>query len=474
MNSKNGTETKEEIPAVRITRARAKTLGMSSGIVQHSRPAVKQVQNHGSFINAKRAASDKNKVSATGAVSPRRKRRAVLEDVTNIPCDNILVNRASAVKCQNDKHNREGPAKKDNEVTLEEGNKAVLVKELSKIRVEESLEINDLPGNKNDENIEKTLYSSSVNVGDSHHTVYSFEDPGKCMHSGKFGARDCSRIEDIDSKIKDPQACIAYAADIYKNAHILELEQRPSSNYMETLQQDITPNMRGILIDWLVEVSQEYMLAADTLYLTVNLIDRFLSLNHIEKQRLQLLGVTCMLIASKYEEICAPRVEEFCIITDSTYTKEEVLKMENEVLNLLHFRFSIPTIKPFLRRFIRAAQNSYKETSVELEYLANYLAELTLLEYNFLKFLPSIIAASAVFLARWTLHPLDHPWNPTLEHYTNYKARELKTTVLAMEHLQLNTSACTLNAIRVKYRQQWCKRVSTLTPKEPAASLFKD
>ncbi|XP_059455440.1 uncharacterized protein LOC132185682 isoform X1 [Corylus avellana] len=79
------------------------------------------------------------------------------------------------------------------------------------------------------------------------------------------------------------------------------LDCRPSTNYMEKLQRDITPSMRGILIDWLVEVSEEYKLVPDTLYLTVNLIDRFLSKNYMEKTRLQLLGVTCMLIASAYE-----------------------------------------------------------------------------------------------------------------------------------------------------------------------------
>jgi len=90
---------------------------------------------------------------------------------------------------------------------------------------------------------------------------------------------------------------------------------------METLQKDITTSMRGLLIDWLVEVADEYKLVADTLYLTVYLIDQFLSQNCIEMQKLQLLGITSMLIASKYEEFCAPSVEEFCIITDSTYQR---------------------------------------------------------------------------------------------------------------------------------------------------------
>jgi cyclin A len=73
-----------------------------------------------------------------------------------------------------------------------------------------------------------------------------------------------------------------------------------------------------------VQVAEEYRLVPDTLYLTVNYIDRYLSGNEINRQRLQLLGVACMLIAAKYKEICAPQVEEFCYITDNTYFRDEV------------------------------------------------------------------------------------------------------------------------------------------------------
>ncbi|KAF5957110.1 hypothetical protein HYC85_004335 [Camellia sinensis] len=260
-------------------------------------------------------------------------------------------------------------------------------------------------------------------------------------------------VRDIDSDHKDPQLCSLYAPDIYSNLRAVEFIRRPCSNFMETVQRDITQSMRGILVDWLVEVSEEFKLVPDTLYLTVHLIDLFLSQNYIKRQRLKLLGITCMLIASKYEEIRAPRVEEFCFITDNTCPRGEVLTMESQVLNYLGFQLAAPTAKSFLRRFLRAAQAIYKTPSLELEFLANYLAELTLVDYEFLKFLPSIIAASAVFLARWTLDQSGHPWNATLEHYTSYKASDLKTTVLELQGLQLNANGCPLNAIRAKYRQ---------------------
>lgn len=106
----------------------------------------------------------------------------------------------------------------------------------------------------------------------------------------------------------------------------LQLKRRPTTTYMESAQSDINPMMRSILLDWLVEVGQEYRLTSDTLFLAAALIDRFLSLVDVKRSRLQLVGVTAMLVASKYEEIYAPQVDEFCYITDNTYSREQVLE----------------------------------------------------------------------------------------------------------------------------------------------------
>ncbi|XP_024930290.2 cyclin-A2-1 isoform X1 [Ziziphus jujuba] len=482
MNKENTHAASSKEPSVRITRARAKDLGASGGILPSLKPSFKQNSKRVLRESSKRPASDENKASANATAGFQHKRRAVLKDVTNISCENSNVEDICASEIQLAKR---GPAKKNTKMVsnvpegflpVQDDAKSKLAEELSRIRVAESEEF--IMPLKLEEN-KPIPQCRQYDVADLMIPVQTSAKPAGnapikeedivCEIPAASKGVD---IVDIDSNLKDPQACSLYAADIYNNIRITEIGRRPSTDYMEMLQQDITPSMRGILIDWLVEVSEEYKLVPDTLYLTVNLIDRFLSHNYIEKQRLQLLGVTCMLIASKYEEICAPRVEEFCFITDNTYSREEVLKMESGVLNFLHFQLSVPTTKTFLRRFIQAAQAFYKAPCVELEFLANYLAELTLVEYSFLRFLPSLIAASAVFLARWTLSQSDHPWNSTLEHYTNYKASDLKTTVVALEDLQLNPNGCALNAIRDKYRQQKFKCVATLTSIEPVGSLF--
>lgn len=139
--------------------------------------------------------------------------------------------------------------------------------------------------------------------------------------------------------------------------------------------------------------------------------------NTMDRQRLQLLGVACMMIDSKYEEICPPQVEQFCYITDNTYFEDEVFEMESAVLNFL--KFELTTVKCFLRRFVRAAQGVTEAPSMQLECMGNYLAELSLLEYSMLRYAPSLVAASAIFFARFILFPSMKPWNSTLKHYAH-------------------------------------------------------
>ncbi|CAI7839543.1 unnamed protein product [Closterium sp. NIES-53] len=275
---------------------------------------------------------------------------------------------------------------------------------------------------------------------------------------------DAAKVRNIDTAHGDPQMCTKYAAEIYANLRDGERRLRPTMALEEGRGGDISAAMRGILMDWLVEVAEEYKLVPDTLFLTAAYIDRFLSHATVTRNHLQLLGIASMLIASKYEEIYAPQVDEFCYITDNTYHRHEVLLMERHVLAVLHFDLSTPTVKSFLRRFVKAAQATFPSPQHHLEYLGNYFAELTLVDYPCLRFLPSQIAAAAVFLAKLTLYPALPPWDATLQHYTGYAPSQLKEAVMALYDLQRNVKGCTLPAIREKYRQPKFQGVALLPP----------
>ncbi|XWS21666.1 hypothetical protein CRYUN_Cryun30bG0074100 [Craigia yunnanensis] len=162
--------------------------------------------------------------------------------------------------------------------------------------------------------------------------------------------------------------------------------------------------------------------------------------------------------ASKYEEIRAPHVEEFCYVTDGTYCKDEILQMESAVLNYLKFEMTVPTANFFLRYCITLLF-SYNVQSMQFECLANYIAELSLLEYTKLHYAPSLIAASAAFLAKFILSPSKKPWDPILGHYTLYQPSDLGDCVKALHHLCRNGRA-NLPAIREKYSQHKVSRFS--------------
>merc|ERR1739838_59540 len=143
-----------------------------------------------------------------------------------------------------------------------------------------------------------------------------------------------------------------YAADIYEYLREAEQCHRPRVSYM-TKQTDITASMRWILVDWLVEVAEEYSLHSETLYLAVSYIDRFLSHMSVKRDKLQLVGTTAMFIAAKYEEIYPPDVGQFAYITDNTYKVTQILRMEHLILKVLSFDMAVPSAHMFCNKFAR-------------------------------------------------------------------------------------------------------------------------
>ncbi|XVF74113.1 hypothetical protein PTKIN_Ptkin13bG0034100 [Pterospermum kingtungense] len=167
-------------------------------------------------------------------------------------------------------------------------------------------------------------------------------------------------FEDIDDcDKKNPLAVVEYIDDLYNFYRKTECTTCVPPNYMAQ-QYDINERMRGILIDWLIEVHYKFELMEETLYLTVNLIDRFLAVQQIARKKLQLVGITAMLLACKYEEVSVPVVEDLILISDKAYTRKEVLDMEKLMVNTLKFNLSLPTPYVFMRRFLKAAGSNKK------------------------------------------------------------------------------------------------------------------
>jgi len=168
----------------------------------------------------------------------------------------------------------------------------------------------------------------------------------------------------------------------------------PNPTYMKN-QIHLEWRMRGILVDWLIEVHAKFRLLPETLFLCVNIIDRFLSVRPVAMEKLQLVGVTALLIASKYEEVLAPAISAFLYIADGGYTDDEILKAERYMLNIIGFDLAYPNPINFLRRISKA-----DDYDIRTRTIAKYLVEISLVDDRFLKYTPSIVAAAGMYLSR--------------------------------------------------------------------------
>lgn len=218
-------------------------------------------------------------------------------------------------------------------------------------------------------------------------------------------------------------------------------------------QNEVTWKMRGILVDWLVEIHSKFRLLPETIFLATNIIDRFLSVRVVSLVKFQLVGVTALFIASKYEEVVCPSVSNFLYMTDGGYEDDEILKAERYVLNMIDFNLSYPNPINFLRRISKA--DGYDITS---RTVAKYLMEISIVDNRFLGSPPSLIAAAGSWLARKALSKgrwvraaprvahTDAAQDANLVHYSGYTQDELLPTAQLMLDYVIRSSTIETNS----------------------------
>ncbi|XP_058829781.1 G2/mitotic-specific cyclin-A [Topomyia yanbarensis] len=256
-----------------------------------------------------------------------------------------------------------------------------------------------------------------------------------------------------------------YQSDILTYLKEAEKRHRPKPAYMKK-QPDINHSMRTILVDWLVEVCEEYRLQSETLCLAISYIDRFLSFMSVVRAKLQLVGTAAMFIAAKYEEIYPPDVGEFVYITDDTYTKTQVLRMEQLILKVLGFDLSVPTTLVFTT--VYCVMNDVPD---KVKYMCMYLCELSLLDADpYLTYLPSKIAAGSLALSRYVL---DLPiWSRMLETNTDYSLEDLKDIILDLNKTHQKAESLGQQAIQEKFKSNKYMQVATVPATELAEDTF--
>jgi len=260
-------------------------------------------------------------------------------------------------------------------------------------------------------------------------------------------------IDDIDLEDDDnPQLVSEYIKDIYLYLRYMEDKFRVAEDHLSVSR--ITPKMREILVDWLVQVHMKFKLLHETLYLAIAILDRFLQADvSLLPSQLQMVGLTALWIASKYEEIYSPEVNDFVVIADSSFTQDAMRAMERQILVALDFDLGRPLPLHFLRRNSKAGCVDNRQHT-----LAKYLMELSLQEYGLAHRRVSELAAAALCLS---LRVLDDEetggWDGLLQHYSYYSEAQVRpvmaqlASLVTKANLKLDDSKAKRVAVARKY-----------------------
>lgn len=214
-----------------------------------------------------------------------------------------------------------------------------------------------------------------------------------------------------------------------------ELLFKPDKNYLRTVQKGLHPiDDRAAVVNFMIYSSARLQLYTDTLHLAVRNLDRFLSVKHFPVRNFELLGLALLFDSAKHLESLenTPWAAEIVKNLEKAITvkEEDIVNTETEVLMTLNFDMVVPTAITFIRSVIERADPIEGVQFEKLQFLTEFLGELTLLEYKFLRYNPSLIAASIIYYALLILNPNNkYIWNQNLRELTGYSLRKMRECV---------------------------------------------
>lgn len=256
--------------------------------------------------------------------------------------------------------------------------------------------------------------------------------------------------------INDPQRVSEYLQDIYEKLGRDE-EACASGRLTDDVPQDWDPEMRAAVVDFLVGVQVQFGLKTETLFLAVNLLDRFLNAKPVKRGDLQLVGVAAMFVATKFEEIDPPDVRDFVHVTSQACTKEEIFEMEVAMLNILGFGLCRPTAPHFVERY------QYADRCSEVHrHLMQYVLELSLLDVRMTKYTPSHQATAAALVSSSMLQ-LRPVWQADVARQAEIAELSVRRCARDMCALLQSAERSPHQSVRDKFMKEEHHRVAAMT-----------
>jgi hypothetical protein len=269
--------------------------------------------------------------------------------------------------------------------------------------------------------------------------------PKKTKSGGLRSPRKDKKIEATDE----------YEEDILEFLKAKEKSVRISTGFPK--QSEITEAMRTILLDWISEVCEEYHLTNISFHLAISIIDRYMAIKHdIPRKNLQLIGITSVLIASKYEEMFPPSIDDFVYISDNSYTQKLIRDTEVQILQALKYEITYPTCANFADIYF-----DILDLTIEQKNMANYVMRSSALYISGNMYLPSLVAAGSIFYAiRSIPGKTKGVWSAKMRALTGYSEEEVREVAIraALEWLK----PAKVQAINLLYSRAKNSKVSTL------------
>lgn len=223
-------------------------------------------------------------------------------------------------------------------------------------------------------------------------------------------------------KYHNPQEAYEYDKCIYNFMKSEETSELPSANFFDK-QTNIRPKMRATVIDWLVEVHKKLKMQSETLYLTIFLMDSYLSKVDLDKSKYQRLSCAALLIAAKSEEIYPPSVNYLVDLTEKSFTSIALNRMEADLFKKVNCHVNPILPNQFLHYFLRVGR-----ASQDVVYLSYFILEASLLDIRFIGEIPSKLAAAAICLSM-NIQKAPIFWKPLMENMTGYTLSDLTPIV---------------------------------------------
>nr|CAI5847765.1 unnamed protein product [Callosobruchus analis] len=260
---------------------------------------------------------------------------------------------------------------------------------------------------------------------------------------------DATLIEDPDRHTReDPLQVTEYLKDIFAHLRDLETKYAIREDFLE--HHRTTPNMRGVLVNWLVEIHADFEQKPETLYLCISIVDRYLQTNTlVGKSSLQLVGTAALLIASKYEEMYLPSLSDFEYLCDGAFTSKQILQMEIDILKRLDFNLGYPPAIQFLKRYSKVMRSKADHYT-----MSKYFLELALLEHTLSSVKPSLLAAAACCLAKGVIEEimeLPKIWTPSMVHYTTYQYKDFRSVIIELACIVAKVDSSSFTQVKKKY-----------------------